>query len=172
MKMLKTGKKQAGLTMLELMGVIIIGAILVVGGMYAFGAGKSDSKTGQEINAISTLLARIPKMESINGYGPAGANLNAAAASRGVFPEGWTVNGATVTNRYGGTVVLTSTGLGVTSTSTGYSSQVCQDVAQRTSGLRNVAVTVGSTANNGPIDASAAATQCAGASNTITWTMN
>lgn len=171
MKIYSVRRNQGGFTMLELMGAIIIGAVILVGGMYAFGAGKSDSKSTQETEAMSQLLGRVMKLEGVNGYGAAGTDLTAAAVSRGVVPEGYSVSGNTISNRVGGTVRIVSTGLGVTVTSTNYPASICQDAAQRISGLKGMTTTVGSTGFTTKVDAAQAAAQCSGDATTMAWTL-
>jgi hypothetical protein len=163
-------RQLGAMTLLEMMGIMLLGLLLAIGGMYALGSSRGSGKMATEADHMRGLLSMIPRMATVNGYGTAGTNLVPTIIARRLYPDGMTVSGNALINRVGGTVAITSTGLGFTISSPGYDAAECGDIATGISGMRGLQTRVNTTNNTGVIDSPTATTQCSGSTNTVAWT--
>ncbi|SOZ17224.1 type 4 pilus major pilin [Cupriavidus taiwanensis] len=170
-------KQQGGFTLVEL----LIAAVLLALGIAGIYKGVSDymsnDRANREMKELPSIITAIQqKYAQRQNY--AGAT-TAGLINLGVFPQSWVV-GATVQNRWGGTVTvgtatLVSANDALTLSFTQVPQAECADVIPGVE--QNVrVVTVGGTsvkANNAQTDMTALGTACAagGVSNTVVYTI-
>lgn len=164
--------KQAGLTLLEGLAWMALAGVVVAGALAMNGKGWLGNKEQKEITHVSALISGTKQLQSVNGYGASGTNLVPALISAEVVPGDMTVSGNTLVNRYGGTVTVTSTGLGYTVTDPGLPASACMSVARQISQINGLTTKIGSgAAITGAVDTATAQAQCSGSTNTVAFTM-
>ncbi|MCD0253117.1 pilus assembly protein PilX [Xanthomonas campestris pv. campestris] len=162
--------QQAGFNLLEMMIVLVVIIIAVaVAAANIFGA-TSKNDVAQDVQGIGSLQANTKTTRGSGGYGAAGADLIPTLIALGAIPKTLTLTGTTVTNTWGGSVTVVSTGAGFTITSQGVPKAACIEEAAKLS--RGAATTkVGAAAAvNGEVSIAAATASCSADTNTIAWT--
>ena len=164
--------KQAGVSVLEvLISLAIIGLVIaaaVGGANLAFSAQSTNNMTSEVSSIRNTTKNFYSKATS---YGTSSLNLNLIAAK--AFPDYLKVDTTlgTVTNSFGGTIVVTGATTGFTIGYTLVPKDVCvKHIANSGSGgLQTVAVNGGS-ALTVPVSPDSAVAACNTATNSIVWT--
>jgi prepilin-type N-terminal cleavage/methylation domain-containing protein len=174
---LKTLKRQAGFTLVELGIVVAIGAILIGIGFMLVPSLLTSSKVKAEANAMSTAATKI--QQRYDGRPNFSGITTAIVAGLSVLPEN-SVSGATVTNSWGGNVTFAANAAGVNNpndsflyTTTAVPSAACTELAQTLERSAQV-IQVGTSAApvtvkaaGAPLDVGTLGTQC-GATPTVT----
>jgi len=164
--------RQRGATMLEIMAWLAIAALIIGGAIAGIASAWSGSKESKESEHTIALFANTKKLQSVNGYGPAGTNLVPGLIAVGGVPSDMTVSGGTLVNRYGGTNTIVSTGLGYTVTVPNLPTAACVTVAKNASSAGGVTTKInGGAASTAPIDTASAAAACTSASNSLVFTL-
>jgi len=164
--------KQRGATMLEIMAWLAIAALIVGGAIAMIASGWSSSKEAKEGEHVTSLISNTKKLQSVNGYGPAGTNLVPALIATNGVPGDMTVSGNTLINRYGGTATVVSTGLGYTVTTPSLPTNACISVSKSVSSAGGVTTKINSgTASANPVDTATATAACTSATNTLAFTL-
>lgn len=170
-------KQQGGFTLLELMIAAVLLALGIAGIYKGVTDYMSNDRANREMKELPTIITAIQqKYAQRQNY--AGAT-TAGLINLGVFPQSW-VSGATLQNRWGGTVTvgtatLVSANDALTLTFTQMPQAECADVIPGIEQSVRV-VTVGGTsvkANNAQTDMTALGTACAagGVANTVVYTI-
>lgn len=165
-------RSQRGLGVIDVLLGLLLAALLGLGLYKAFGQGSNSGKINDEnqalVQAAGTIQARC---KAAGSYGASGYDLSACIVKADQVPAGWTANGTTLTNNFGGLVTPKSTVTGFSLTTAGLPDSVCHDVAVSNS-LKGSSVSInsGSTSSTAVTDAVATAGCTAGTSNSITFT--
>ena len=97
-----------GRSMVEMLGVLAIIGVLSVGGIAGYSKAMNKSKISKTTDQVSMLVANLRTMFSAQGdYDGLG---NAQAISFGVVPEDM-VSGTSITNAFGGSVIISESPL-------------------------------------------------------------
>ncbi|CAD7741178.1 hypothetical protein LMG31884_47380 (plasmid) [Xanthomonas hydrangeae] len=165
-------RHQRGLTLLEGLAWMALAGVVVAGALAMNAKGWLGNKEQKEITHISSLISGTKQLQSVNGYGASGTNLVPALISADLVPGDMTVSGTTLTNRFGGTVTVTSTGLGYTVTDPSLPASACMSLARQISQIGGLTTKIGSgAAATGAVDTATAQAQCSGSANTVAFTM-
>lgn len=162
--------KQAGVLSIEMIVVlgIVILILLGVAGRIAVAYLSNDNTA--ELTNISAIYGVIKDTKTTVGYGTSGTDLSATVIATGKLPTNIAVSGNTITNQFGGTYVMTSTGQGFTLTTPSIPQKNCVKIASgstQTGQWTSSTVNSGS-ATTGPMSTPQAVTACSSATNSIT----
>ncbi len=164
--------RQAGVLSIEMIIVLGIVALILlgVGGRIAVSFLSNDNTS--ELSNLTAIYSAIKDTKTTVGYGAAGTDLSATVIAGGHLPSNISVNGAVISNQFGGTYVLTSTGQGFTITDPSIPQKNCVKIA---SGATQSGTYASTTVNagapsTGPMSTAAAQTACNAAANSITFT--
>lgn len=169
MKVTRPPLKQAGLTLIEAIAFLGILALVVVGALSLYGTASSSQSSTAHISELQALKTATQQLwAGQGGYGSVSLNDTLIAAKR--VPTSLPVSGSTITNAWSGAVTVT----GVTSTFTVDTTLVPKDVCVTLmtaggSGWKSVKVGAG-TVRTPPVAPATAASDCSGATNTLTFT--
>lgn len=165
-------KKQQGFLSIE---VIIV--LVVILGLLALGASKMDmlrsgSDTTEEMSNIQALYASTKTLKSSTGYGASGTDLAALLVTYKGVPKNMAVSGSVISNLFGGTVPILSTGTGFTITENSVPPEDCIKLAPKISRSGSFTTTQinANAAVTGEVTPAVAGTQCTGSTNTLTFT--
>lgn len=104
-------KKQTGMTLLEVTAALAIGTIIITGALALFAGGSAASNSNAFVQDITSLRSAVKSLYLGQGsYGT--ASINGTLINGSKVPSDWTGSGTTITNNFGGAVVVT----GATST--------------------------------------------------------
>lgn len=164
--------RQAGVLSIEMIIVLGIVALILlgVGGRIAVSFLSNDNTS--ELSNLTSIYSAIKDTKTTVGYGAAGTDLSATIIAGGHLPTNIAVSGTTISNQFGGTYTLTSTGQGFTITDPGIPQKNCVKIASGATQSGQYASTTvnGGSANTGPMSTAAAQTSCSSAVNSITFT--
>lgn len=171
-KQFQSLKKQAGITLMEVIGSLLVIGLVVSGALSLFGSADSSQKGNQMLSDINAIRAAVKGMYAgQGGYGS--ASLNAVLISSNKVPSGMTTSGTTITHSMNGTLTVT----GATSTFsiaiTNVPTDVCvQLVSNATSGWTSIKVGAAAAFTTFPVSPATAsgATYCSASNaNTLTF---
>ena len=84
----KKQKKQAGMTLIEMLMVIGIGTLIIVGGFLLFGRASEQSKANQMIKDYSAIKSAVTSVYSQQpSYGDATSDITMTIAQSGALPK-------------------------------------------------------------------------------------
>lgn len=176
-KQLKQLKKQAGITLMEVIVGLLIMGLVVSGALSLFGSADASQKGNQMLTDVTALRSAVKGMfAGQGGYGTANINGVLKAANR--IPSTMTSDAATppvITHAMNGTVTVTGTGGGTTFTMvvTNIPTAVCvQLLGNSSTGWSSIQVGTATAITAFPIAPATAAstTNCAASdANTITF---
>lgn len=154
--------KQRGLTLIEVIVALGIGA-LVIGGALSLYASASSSQYGTQLNSdLSAVRSSVKSLYSgQGGYGV--GSLNSVLITGNKVPTTMSVSGTTIRHQQNGTLSVDGNTSNFTMTVTNIPTDVCVNLVSSANGF--VSVQVGSnTANTTfPISPTIAASQCGSA---------
>jgi len=161
-------KKQFGFTALELGVVLIIGAVVV-----AFAATQGsklwgDNQNTVELQNIASLYTQTKNLKGTAGYGTSGTSLLPTLAAMDALPKNMAYSGGVLTNSWGGTVTVASTGAGYAVTYNNVPQASCIELAQKVS--KGGAMTTkpgGGAVVTGEVTSAVAAAGCSAETNTL-----
>lgn len=174
-KQLKQMKKQAGITLMEVIAGLLIIGLVVAGALSLFGSADSSQKGNQMLSDITALRSAVKGMYAgQGGYGS--SNLNGVLKTANKIPSTMTASSAAtpvITHAMNGTVTVTGSGSSFSIAITNIPTDVCvQLLSQSNAGWASVQVGTATAINAFPISpaTAASATNCAAAStNNITF---
>ena len=103
---------QGGFVSIEMIIVLIIIAIGVGLGLAAAAGMFSSSNANEEQRNISVIAANARALKTSSGYGSSGTNLIPSLIAINGVPKNMSVSSGVVYNVYGGSVTVSSTGMG------------------------------------------------------------
>ena len=104
-------KRQTGMTLLEVTASLAIGTIIIMGALALFGGGSAAANSNAFIQNITSLRSAVKSLYLGQGSYDV-ASINGTLINSSKVPADWTGSGTTITNNFGGAVVIT----GATST--------------------------------------------------------
>lgn len=169
----KHPRQQHGFISIEMVIVLIIIA-LGLGLAVSRGAGLfGSSNISEEQSNLATLTTNTRALKGSNGYGTSGTNLVPSLIAINGVPKNMSVNAGVLYNVYGGSVSVSSTGMGFAITSSSLPQDACIALATRVAKNEYERTQINSgSALNGEVSSVAATTACSGTTNTITWTIS
>lgn len=160
---------QRGYGIMEVIGSLAIIAFLGAIALGMIDTGFSDARTKQAMDEVVGLRVSTQKLY-INQSSYGTASLNATLIANGAIPGTLKVSGATILNSWGGGVTITGAASSFTIAYASVPKEACISLVTGTTANGWTSVKVGAgTANTPPVLPATAATDCAGAANTITW---
>lgn len=166
-------KKQAGLTLIELIASLAILALVIGGALSLYGSASTSQSTTQTIAELSSIRAATKQMYyGQGGYGT--TNLNNILVASGKVPS--TINvvvgaPATLTNSFSGAITLTGATNSFTMAVTNVPQAVCVGIlASASSNYTSVQVGAAAAVTAFPISPAVATAQCTGTTQTVTFT--
>jgi type II secretory pathway pseudopilin PulG len=164
--------RQAGVLSIEMIIVLGIVALILlgVGGRIAVSFLSNDNTS--ELSNLTAIYSAIKDTKTTVGYGAAGTDLSATIIAGGHLPSNIAVSGTTISNQFGGTYVLKSTGQGFTIGDPSIPQKNCVKIAAGAtqSGTYESTTVNSGTAYTGPMATSDSQTACNASTNTITFT--
>lgn len=174
----KSIKKQAGITLMEVISGLLVIGLVIAGALSLFGTADSSQKSNQMLSDITAIRASIKGLYAgQGGYGT--ANLNGVLKTSNRIPSTMTADNATppvITHALNGTTTVTGItgGTAFTIALTNIPTDVCvQLLTSANSGWTSIKVGAAAAITAFPIAPTTAssATNCAAAAtNTITFT--
>lgn len=164
----KRVKRQAGMTLIEMITSLAILALVIGGALALF----NSASTSQSVTQFTSDLAAIRSAVRANYYGQGGygtASLNSVLIAGNRIPSTMTISGTTVTHSLNGTMTATGATALFTVALTNIPPAVCLSLLSGANGWSSVQVTGGTAQTTFPISPTAAATQCA-LGTTLTYT--
>lgn len=161
-----------GLTLIELIIAIIIGLIVLAAAVGMISSAMSKSDVSNDSSGITGLIANTKTLRANGTYGTSGTSLNSALIALKAVPSTLGVDGANITNNWGGAVTVASTGTGYTVTTAGIPAEACiEQVTKLSKTMLNTAIN-GGTPIVGQVSVAQATAGCsvAGNGNAIVWT--
>ena len=171
-------KKQAGMTLMEIIAALAIIAAVVVGALALFNSAQSSNMSVSMLKDLTALRSATQQLyQGQGGYGAAGTNLNAALINAKKIPNDMVVSGTTITPPWpGGQVNVLATAnptqFGITFVAV--PRDICiQLVSNSSAGWYSIVaaaaanVTTATTFPVSPVTASG--TQCPNPTNTVSW---
>ncbi|MGP8437811.1 type 4 pilus major pilin [Paraburkholderia fungorum] len=171
---LKAGKlaRQAGVLSIEMIIVLGIVALLLLGVAGRIAVSFVSNDNTAEMSNLTAIYSAVKDTKTTVGYGTAGTDLSSVVISGGKLPSNIPVNGTTISNQFGGTYIIKSTGQGFTIADSSIPQKNCvKIIAGATQGGQFATTTVNSgSAYAGPMAATDAQTACNATTNTATFT--
>jgi len=159
-------KKQAGVTLLELIISLTIMAVIIVGALKLNNSASSTNNSTQLSTDIASIRAAVKNMWNGQGsYGTSGTNLNTILVTAKRIPTSITVDTSAtpnvLTHQLNGTVVVASTGTSFTLTLTNIPVDVCIPLMTTAQGWTSVQAGSAAARTALPIPTATAAADCA-----------
>lgn len=168
----KSFKKQAGITLMEVIGSLLVIGLVVSGALSLFGSADSSQKGNQMLADINAIRSAVKGMYS--GQGGYGAtSLNSVLISAKKIPSSMTTSGTTITHSMNGTLTVTGATALFNIAITNVPTDVCvQLVSNSTAGWTSIQVGSASAFTTFPVSpaTAAGASYCAASNaNTLTF---
>lgn len=164
--------RQAGMTLIEIIVVLAIGA-LIIGGALSLYSNASSSQSSNQMNSDLTAIRASVKslFTAQGGYGT--VSLNSVLINAQKVPTTMTISGATINHPLNGTVTVTGATTNFTVTVTAIPTDVCVSLLSAASGYTSIKVGASAARTTFPISPINASTDCAvAATQTIIFTAN
>lgn len=171
---LSHARRQAGMTLLEIMVVVAIIGLGLAAFAWNMNKGFNSNDQKDETSAVTTVMAALPDVRSSSGYGT--ASLLPQLVAQDAIPTTWKVGGTagapTVTNSWNGAVTVTGATTQVTISIANVPKEACNKMVVKLSKGANFQSTKvnAATAVTGEYTSATAQTDCSAAANTIVWT--
>lgn len=169
----KTLKKQAGMTLIELVAALGVSALVIGGALAMYSAASSSQTSNQLTSDVVALRTATRALHATTGnYGA--ASLNGVLVSSKKVPSSMYSTGTTIQHgTNGGTVVVTGATTNFTITLTAVPQDVCISMLPQVTGFVSVKVDALAAVTAFPISPATALTNCAAAGgSTIIFTSN
>lgn len=164
--------RQAGMTLIEIIVVLAIGA-LIIGGALSLYSNASSSQSSNQLNSdLTAIRASVKSIYSTQGgYGT--ASLNSVLINAKKVPTTMSVSGTTISHALNGTLTVTGATSSFTMAVTAIPTDVCVALLSAASGFSSIQVGSNAARTTFPITPANASTDCAAAATqTITFTAN
>lgn len=164
--------RQAGMTLIEIIVVLAIGA-LIIGGALSLYSNASSSQSSNQLNSdLTAIRASVKSLYSTQGgYGT--ASLNSVLINAKKVPTTMSVSGTTISHALNGTLAVAGATSNFTMTVTAIPTDVCVALLSAASGFSSIQVGSNAARTSFPISPANASTDCAAAATqTIVFTAN
>ncbi|WP_440057901.1 type 4 pilus major pilin [Pseudomonas fragariae (ex Marin et al. 2024)] len=163
-------KHQRGASTIEVVIFILIGVLILVAGLTWFPKLLGSWSNSNELENITSILGTTQTLKTASGYGSSGTNLVTTLLANDGIPETMQKNAGVVYNSWGGSVTVTSTGMGWTVTYNGVPAANCIFLATKGPANNTNSLKInGGSAIKGEVTAAAATTGCSADSNSLAW---
>lgn len=164
--------RQAGMTLIEIIVVLAIGA-LIIGGALSLYANASSSQSSNQLNSdLTAIRASVKSLyHTQGGYGT--SSLNSLLINSKKVPTTMTITGTTINHALNGTITVTGATNNFTMTVTSIPTDVCVVLLAAASGFISIQVGSNAALSTFPISPTTASTDCStAATQTIVFTAN
>jgi type II secretory pathway pseudopilin PulG len=164
--------RQAGVLSIEMIVVLGLVILILLGVGARIATSYLSNDNASELANLTAIYGVIKDTKTTVGYGTAGTDLSASVIATGKLPTNIAIVGSTITNQFGGTYVLTSTGQGFTVADPSIPQKNCVKIASSATQSGQWASTVvnSGSSTTGPMSTATAVTSCSSATNSITFT--
>jgi prepilin-type N-terminal cleavage/methylation domain-containing protein len=164
--------RQAGMTLIEIIVVLAIGA-LIIGGALSLYSNASSSQASNQLNSdLTAIRASVKSLYSTQG-GFSTASLNSVLINAKKVPTTMSVSGPTINHTLNGTLTVTGATNNFTMAVTNIETDVCVALLSAASGFTSIQVGANAARTTFPIPPATASTDCAALpAQTITFTAN
>ena len=164
---------QSGASLLEVVSYLGVAAVVVIGAISMLGQAFGGANANRALEESIGLRTGVKKLYMGQATGFGTGSLNTVLSTAKIFPSTLTVSGATVSNAWNGSVVVTGNTSTFEISYAGVPQDVCANLvaAQGSNGWISVAVN-GAAALTPPITPTQAGSACNAATNTVVWTAN
>lgn len=167
-----SSKKQAGLTLIELIASLSILALVIGGALSLYSSASSSQTTTQTTAEINSLKAAVKGLYQGQGtYGVAATNLNQILVNANKIPSTINVTAGTppvLLNSFNGDVKVLANVATFTITATLVPTEICLGLLSSANGWNSI--TVNAVAVALPVTTLAVSTQCAAGPKTLVFT--
>jgi hypothetical protein len=162
-------RRQRGASLLEVIAYLGVAAIIILGAIALLSSAFSGANTNRTATEVSTIRTGVKKLYMGQQASFSGVTTAVLIAAK-VFPSSLNINGATVSNPWGGTVTVAASAdsMSFILTYTNVPKDVCVNTISGSGDWNTIAV--GTTSMTPPVTPVQATTACAGTTNTIAWT--
>lgn len=163
---------QGGFSLIEALVVLVIGVIVLAAASGSIGGIFTAQDKSQEVSHVVSLLSNTKSLRSSGGYGVAGTDLVPPLIANKAVPTTMSVIAGKLTNAWGGTIAVASTGGGISITESALPADACIEISTKISRGGAVTTKIGANAAVvGEVTQTDATTQCADpTSNTVVFT--
>lgn len=162
--------KQGGFGALEIFVALGIGILAVLGALAWKSKLDNSSNNQVESENIASLIANTKQLKTASGYGASSTNLVPLLINFEGVPGNMSKSGVTITNVWGGSVTLISTGAGFTLTYADVPTANCIFLATQASpGYGSTLRINGGSAMTGEVTSSVANAACTSSTNSLAW---
>jgi prepilin-type N-terminal cleavage/methylation domain-containing protein len=152
--------RQAGMTLIEVIVVLAIGALIIGGALSLYTSGSASQSTNQFNAEIAALRAATKSLYAGQG-GYAVGSINSVLINGKKVPSTMTVSGTTINHSMNGTVTVTGATSNFTITATAIPTEVCVGVVAAASGYTSIKVGTNAARTTFPVPTATASTDCA-----------
>jgi prepilin-type N-terminal cleavage/methylation domain-containing protein len=164
--------RQAGMTLIEIIVVLAIGALIIGGALSLYSNASSAQASNQMNSDLTAIRASVKSMYATQG-GYGAASLNSVLITANKVPTTMAVSGSTISHALNGTLTITGATSNFTMAATNIPTAVCVALLSAASGYTSIQVGSNAARTTFPITPANAATDCAAAATqTITFTAN
>lgn len=162
--------KQAGMTLIEAIVVITLGALAIGGALSLYNNASAGQHASQMVSDSSAIRASVKSLYANNGgYGV--GSLNSVLINSNKVPTSMSVSGTTITHQLNGTVTVTGATTTFTAAFTNIPTDVCTNLLSASSGYSQIVVGANAAITTFPVSPATASTQCSAAAlQTVTFT--
>ncbi len=169
---IKSLKKQAGVTLMELIAGLSVMAVVVVGALALYQSATASQQTTQLTQDLAAIRASVKQMWQGQGsFGANGTNLNSVLVTAKRIPTTIRVDSSTtpptLTHAANGTVNLVSSVTSFDVTLTNIGEELCIPLLTGAQGWVSVTVGGGTAVTSFPVAPAVAATSCAAGSTVV-----
>jgi len=160
--------KQLGMTLLEVTASLAIGAIIIMGALSLYSNANSSTNSASLVREMSSMRTAVKSL-FVGQVGFGTSNVNNILIIGGKLPASWAGSGSTITNEFGGEVVVTGNTSTFNITLASIPKGICTSAIPGASqgwltvGVGATAAAAVTAATAAPITPAAAATACSAA---------
>lgn len=162
--------KSNGMTLIELMIALAIGAGVIVGAVSLSNSASSSANSNQLTTDLTALRTSTKGVYSgQGGYGV--GSINSVLINGNKVPSTMSVSGTTINHQLNGTVAITGATTNFTIAMTNIPTDVCVSVVTAATGFSQLQIGANAAITTFPVSPTIASTQCsAAATSTLTFT--
>lgn len=154
--------RQTGMTLIEIIVVLAIGALIIGGALSLYSNASSAQASNQMNSDLTAVRASVKSIYSTQGgYGT--ASLNSVLINAQKVPTTMSVSGTTINHALNGTLVVNGATNNFTMTTSNIPTDVCVALLSAASGFTSIQVGSNAARTAFPISPSTASTDCSAA---------
>jgi type II secretory pathway pseudopilin PulG len=158
----KSIKRQVGLTLIELIAALGIGALVMVGALALYNNASSTQAATQLTSDLTAIKASVKQLfAGQGGYGAVSLNSTLIAANK--IPTTMSISGSTITHQMNGTLTVAGNTATFDTTIASIPTAICVNIVTGTSGYTQIKVGANAARTTVPFSPANAATDCSAA---------